>query len=76
MDEVTNHLLQVFVSHNVRQKGVLSSKDLDAQPAKAAMVPSSGNHNNVVLDIMREITKTSRIAHKNDLWTMCQRQMT
>ena len=45
MDEVTNHLLQVFVSHNVRKKGVLNNKDLDAQPAnsRAAMAPSGGN---------------------------------
>ena len=27
-DEVTNHLLQVFVAHFIRKKGVLSSIDL------------------------------------------------
>jgi hypothetical protein len=27
-DEVTNHLLQVFVAHFIRKKGVLSSRDL------------------------------------------------
>lgn len=30
-DEVTNHLLQVFVSNCVRKKGVLSNRDLQAQ---------------------------------------------
>jgi hypothetical protein len=24
---------------------------------------------------MKEVTRTSRFAHKNDLWTICQRQM-
>ena len=27
-DEVTNHLLQVFVAHCIRKNGVLSSRDL------------------------------------------------
>ena len=27
-DEVTNHLLQVFVAHCIRQKGVLTKNDL------------------------------------------------
>jgi hypothetical protein len=30
-DEVTNHLLQVFVAHCIRKKGVLSNRDLGAQ---------------------------------------------
>jgi hypothetical protein len=30
-DEVTNHLLQVFVAHCIRKKGVLSSRELKAQ---------------------------------------------
>lgn len=29
-DEVTNHLLQVFVAHCIRKKGVLSSRELKA----------------------------------------------
>jgi RNase P/RNase MRP subunit p29 len=31
MDEITNHFLKVFVSHNVRHKGVLDNKDLQTQ---------------------------------------------
>lgn len=31
MDEVTNHLLQVFVAHCIRKKGVLSSSALMGQ---------------------------------------------
>ena len=27
-DDVTNHLLQVFVAHCIRKKGVLSSREL------------------------------------------------
>ncbi len=27
-DEVTNHMLQVFVSHCIRKKGILSASDL------------------------------------------------
>ncbi len=29
-DEVTNHLLQVFVAHCIRKKGVLSNRELGA----------------------------------------------
>ena len=31
MDEVTNHLLQVFVAHCIRKKGVLTNRDLHQQ---------------------------------------------
>jgi len=34
-DEVTNHLLQVFVAHCIRKKGVLSSSALMGQPSQA-----------------------------------------
>ena len=33
MDEVTNHLLQVFVAHCIRKKGVLTNRDLHQQQA-------------------------------------------
>ena len=35
-DEVTNHLLQVFVAHCIRKKGVLSSTALMGQSAQVA----------------------------------------
>ena len=31
LDEVTNHLLQVFVANCIRKKGVLSNKELQGQ---------------------------------------------
>ena len=34
-DEVTNHLLQVFVAHCIRKKGVLSNSALMGQAAQA-----------------------------------------
>ena len=30
-DEVTNHLLNVFVAHCIRKKGILTTRDLGAQ---------------------------------------------
>jgi len=33
-DEVTNHLLQVFVAHCIRKKGVLTNRDLHGQAAQ------------------------------------------
>ena len=70
MDEVTNHFLKVFVSHNIRHKGVLENKDIDAaKPARAnAAVSVAGqNQTDAVLNLMREVCKNSRFAHKNDL---------
>mgnify|MGYP001072959703 CR=1 FL=1 len=76
MDEITNHFLKVFVSHNIRHKGVLDNKEMEAQkPTRAAPANAGQNQRDVVLNLMKEVTRTSRFAHKNDLWTMCQRQM-
>ena len=76
-DEITNHFLKVFVAHNVRHKGVLDAKDTNsAMPAKSNTGVSGQNKNQTVLNLMKEICRTSKFAHKNDLWTMCQRQMT
>jgi len=51
-DEVTNHLLQVFVAHCIRKKGVLSSSALmgqqangGAQNAGGARMGAGGNNN-------------------------------
>jgi hypothetical protein len=38
MDDVTNHLLQVFVAHAIRKKGVLTNRDLHG----AAVVAGQG----------------------------------
>lgn len=38
LDDVTNHLLQVFVAHAIRKKGVLTNRDLHG----AAVVQGSG----------------------------------
>ena len=36
----------------------------------------SGDYNQIILDLMREVTKTgSRFAHRSDLWSICQNQM-
>ena len=41
-DEVTNHLLQVFVAHCIRKKGVLSSSALMGQSSAAGAVGAGG----------------------------------
>ena len=33
-DDVTNHLLQVFVAHAIRKKGVLTNRDLHGAAAQ------------------------------------------
>jgi len=38
MDDVTNHLLQVFVAHAIRKKGVLTNRDLHG----AAVIAGQG----------------------------------
>ena len=77
MDEVTNHFLKVFVSHHIRHKGILENKDLEAaKPARAVAAATGQNQTATVLNLMKEVCRTSRFAHKNDLWTMCQSKMT
>ena len=39
-DEVTNHLLQVFVAHCIRKKGVLSNSALMGQQVQAGLAGS------------------------------------
>ena len=41
-DEVTNHLLQVFVAHQIRTNGVLTKTDLRANPEADFNKPNSG----------------------------------
>jgi len=47
LDDVTNHLLQVFVAHAIRKKGVLTTRDLHSaavvsQGARATGAPGQG----------------------------------
>ena len=51
-DEVTNHLLQVFVAHCIRKKGVLSNSALMGQSGSGGIAGvnatrMSGNNNNL-----------------------------
>lgn len=71
MDEITNHLLQVFVAHCIRKKGVLSNNALsgqqNAQGAGATRMSGASNMNagrqmgpavdskQLVLDVMRQL---------------------
>ena len=85
-DEMTNHFLQVFVSHSIRHKGLLSNNVLKAQDSNAAdtagmNIPQRGqkvgNFKDMVLDLIKEVQKnsSSRFTHRNDLWTICQSKM-
>jgi hypothetical protein len=75
MDLVTNHFLKCFVSSQMRHKGTLNSADLEAKKqanqmaSKGAMQHSGGDYSSMVLNTMREIAKTNKFLHKNDVWT-------
>lgn len=91
-DEVTNHLLQVFVAHCIRKKGVLSNSALAGQQATGGVQGAgagsrmSGANNNAVansrfdshtgdskqliLEVMKEISKTNKFIHKSDIWNV------
>ena len=76
-DEVTNHLLQVFVAHCIRKKGVLSSRDLGAQQQQQMQMGSrqssmmatamGGDQKHTILSVMKELSQTNRFIHKNDI---------
>lgn len=97
-DEVTNHLLQVFVAHCIRKKGVLSSSALTGQPGQAMgagannrMSAVSGANNQrgngqrfeqfsneckqIVLEVMRELSKKHKFVHKSDIYNVIQHRM-
>ena len=84
-DEITNHLLQSFVAHNIRIKGTLSSDQIKTEVGQGKSnqgfnQPKGGehlgvDHSNTVLDLMKEVTKNNRFCHKKDLWSICQKQM-
>jgi hypothetical protein len=74
-DEVTNHLLQVFVAHCIRKKGVLSNRDLGAQQqtrgSSATLMQAAqlgGDQKQTVLAVMKELTKQNRYIHANDIF--------
>lgn len=75
---MTNHLLKVFVSSQMRKKGVLSSDDLKAQKDKQpssnfgqAPVRSNGDVSKQIMDTMRDImsNRSQTTINKNDIWT-------
>mmetsp|Transcript_16234 Transcript_16234/g.27459 ORF Transcript_16234/g.27459 Transcript_16234/m.27459 type:complete len:166 (-) Transcript_16234:225-722(-) len=60
MDEVTNHFLQIFVNHNIRNKGVLSNEDLQTQKIQAptqsrATLENDNQQSEMIIKIMKEI---------------------
>ena len=71
-DEVTNHLLQVFVASCIQKQGPLSSKDLtsSAAPARQSGQPAGvmgGDQKQTILGVMKELSKNNRFIHKNDI---------
>lgn len=69
-DEVCNHLLQVFVSHAIRKKGVLSGNALNAEKKGIKSQPgNAADQKNMVLSLMQELQKkdNQRFVHKKDL---------
>jgi RPA family protein len=83
MNELTNHFLQTFVASQIRHKGLLSKSEIKMnsgnpqsnQNSMAKTVGGGGDKAQIVLDLMKEVTKSSRFTHKNDLWTMIQSKM-
>ena len=78
-DEITNHLLQVFVGHNIRTKGVLTpeqqTQGLQAAGRQVARGGASVDHSAQVLQLMKTVVSGGRFAHKQDLWAMLQSRM-
>ena len=72
-DEITNHLLQAFVAQSMRTKGALATADIKAGAARGAKGPAkaAGDYSQIIMDMMREVTKDSRFADRSDLWTIC-----
>ena len=48
LDDVTNHLLQVFVAHAIRKKGVLTTRDLHSAAVVSQGVRASGASHSAV----------------------------
>lgn len=87
-DEITNHLLQVFVAHCIRKEGVLTNKDLQGQQqaqhggqSHSTTNMLAASHSNTdskqqVLQVMKEIGKNSnKFIHKNDIYSVVQQYM-
>lgn len=91
LDDVTNHLLQVFVAHCIRKKGVLTNRDLSGahqvsegtRPATmggpsrlgGGLPMSSSDPKTLVLSVMKEINKTSKFIPKSDVYSHLQQQI-
>jgi hypothetical protein len=83
MNEMTNHFLQTFVASQIRHKGLLSKHEIkldsgnqnNNQNQMARGTAGGADKSQIVLDLMKEITKNSRFTHRNDLWTMLQAKM-
>ena len=105
-DEITNHLLQVFVAHNIRTKGVLTVsqillflisilillqvKDFQSDQIMNAVsgntasrqggatssmnVGASANIKDTIFSVMKEVSKSNKFMHKQDIWTYVQKQ--
>lgn len=73
-NEVTNHLLQVFVSHQARLKGSLSNEQLKNKEGGMVKVKQQSSEESVqtVLDLITEMNKSQQqnFSHKIDLWTV------
>jgi len=56
-DEVTNHFLQIFVSHCVRRKGVLKEKDLQRNDSNQGQPKNKTEFKSFVIEQMKNISR-------------------
>ena len=85
-DELSNHLLATFVSHQMRSKGVLTSQELSSSQSNVAKssngAPSQlnlgvgkggGNIESLmktIINIMREMMTRNKLVHKRDIYAV------
>ena len=73
-DELTNHLLQVFVANQIRKKGVLTSQDMKSgdQHKQQQMGGNAVGEENkaIVYNVIKTLSEKSNFAHKNDIFSM------
>jgi len=53
-DEITNHFLQIFVSHQIRVKGTLTSKDIANVENKAGPETNNNDLKNMAIHLMKQ----------------------
>jgi hypothetical protein len=69
MNEVSNHFLQIFVNHNRRHKGELTKEDLGVSEKKPVKNDEKTEECEIlIMRHMHQLLKSSRFAHKNDIW--------